>query len=116
MGKLRLELDQTKFELARYKDESRSNADATLQRKALHAQLSMYPQLLEENETLRRENKLLIETAENSEVLVEKVKNLEADLDRALHEAAQGAKAKQVRNLGDSFLRQAKYARAGNPC
>ena len=51
--------------------------------------------LKEENENLRRENRLLIETAENSQVLLEKVKNLESDLARALHDAAMGEKFKQ---------------------
>jgi hypothetical protein len=77
------------MELSLLKDEVRANAEATLQRKALQSQLARYPQLLEENETLRRENQLLVETAENSQVLKEKVESLERDLTKALYEAAQ---------------------------
>ncbi len=77
------------MELSLLKDEVRANAEATLQRKALQSQLARYPQLLEENETLRRENQLLVETAENSQVLKEKVESLERDLTKARYEAAQ---------------------------
>jgi N-glycosylase/DNA lyase len=54
--------------------------------------MARYPHLLEENEALKRENKLLRETAENSEVLCEKVESLGYDLARALSEAAEGDK------------------------
>ena len=70
---LRLELDRANFEVARLKEESRLNADSSLQRKALHAQLSNYPSLLEENERLKRENDHLTQTAENTQVLLEQV-------------------------------------------
>ena len=70
---LRLELDRSNFELARLRDEASANCDATIQRRALHAQMARYPQLLEENEALKRENQLLVETAENSQVLREQV-------------------------------------------
>lgn len=86
---LRIELDRTKTELSRLNDEVRANAEATLQRKALQSQLTRYPQLIEENETLRRENQLLIETAENSQVLKEQVESLQQDLTKARYEAAQ---------------------------
>jgi hypothetical protein len=86
---LRIELDRTKTELSRLNDEVRANADATLQRKALQSQLTRYPQLIEENDKLRRENQLLIETAENSQVLKEQVESLQQDLSKARYEAAQ---------------------------
>jgi hypothetical protein len=70
---LRLDLDRCNFELARLRDEANADCDAGVQRKALHAQMARYPELLEENEALKRENHLLVETAENSQVLREQV-------------------------------------------
>ena len=109
--KLRLNLEQAETELALLRDESKANADAALQRKAFHAQLSLHPQLKEENENLRRENRLLIETAENSQVLLEKVKSLEMDLARALHEVAEGDKVKQ--DLVELKKKMRQWERAG---
>ena len=108
---MRLNLEHAETELTLLRDESKANADTSLQRKAFHAQLSLHPQLKEENENLRRENRLLIETAENSQVLLEKVKSLEMDLARALHEVAEGDKVKQ--DLVELKKKMRQWERAG---
>jgi len=94
-GSLRLDLDRANFELSRLQEESRSNADSSLQRKALHAHLSNYPALLEENEHLKRQNEHLVQTAENAQVLLEQIENLEEDLAKARGEASDAEEAKQ---------------------
>lgn len=93
--KVKLELMNLKLELEHLKEDSLANANASMQSRAMHGKLYRYPQLLEENEALKRENKLLVETAQNTEVLNEQVASLTQDLSRAQDEAAEGKKAQQ---------------------
>ena len=77
-GQLRLE----KLRGVRLEGELEANKDAVLQRICMRDKLEKYQELETENAGLRSRNNLLVETAENSALLREQVKQLEADRER----------------------------------
>ena len=77
-GKLRME----KLRAGRLEGELEANKDAFLQRMCMRDKLEKYQELETENISLRSRNQLLVETAENSALLKEQVKQLEADRER----------------------------------
>ena len=77
----------------RLKNELEQNEDASKLRKVMKDQLAKYPDLVRQNEVLRKENKLLNETAENSELLKEEIGNLKRRLEVSEVSAEKGLKA-----------------------
>ena len=77
-GQLRME----KLRAGRLEGELEANKDAFLQRMCMRDKLEKYQELETENTSLRSRNQLLVETAENSALLKEQVKQLEADRER----------------------------------
>ena len=77
-GQLRME----KLRAGRLEGELEANKDAFLQRMCMRDKLEKYQELETENISLRSRNQLLVETAENSALLKEQVKQLEADRER----------------------------------
>lgn len=80
--KLKGELRMEKLRAGRLEGELEANKDAVLQRMCMRDKLEKYQELETENTSLRSRNQLLMETAENSALLREQVKQLQADRER----------------------------------
>ena len=80
--KLKGELRMEKLRSGRLEGELEANKDAVLQRMCMRDKLEKYQELETENTSLRSRNQLLVETADNSALLREQVKQLEAARER----------------------------------
>ena len=101
----KIELDKTKSELVIAKNEIQRllrelqrNEDAVIERQADRQRLSQHSKLVYENDNLKRENKLLSDTAENCALLKTKADDLEQKLRRAESDAQDGLLAKEKIN------------------
>lgn len=88
-----LRLQKAEHEVGRLEGELQQNEDAVIQRKAMSQQLARYPQMVKDLDALRLENSLLKETAENVELLKERVASLEKELASASAQAETGRRA-----------------------
>ena len=84
-----------KNEIHRLERELQQNEDATIERKAMRHRLDQYPKLTLENDKLKRENKLLCDTAENYALLKTKTEDLSIRLNKAETDAEEGKLAKE---------------------
>ena len=80
--KLQSQLRMEKVRAGGLEGELEANKDAVLQRMCMRDKLEKYQELETENISLRSRNQLLLETAENSALLREQVKQLEGDRER----------------------------------
>ena len=95
LEKAQSDLLLAKNEIQSLQRELKQNEDATIERKAMRQRLDEYPRLVSENDSLKRRNKLLIDTADNSALLKTKVDDLEVKLNKAEIDARDGMLAKE---------------------
>ena len=95
LEKAQSDLLLAKNEIQSLQRELKQNEDATIERKAMRQRLDEYPRLVSENDSLKRQNKLLIDTADNSALLKTKVDDLEVRLNKAEIDARDGMLAKE---------------------
>ena len=95
LEKAQSDLLLAKNEIHSLQRELKQNEDATIERKAMRQRLDEYPRLVSENDSLKRQNKLLIDTADNSALLKTKVDDLEVKLNKADIDARDGMLAKE---------------------
>ena len=95
LEKAQSDLLLAKNEIHSLQRELKQNEDATIERKAMRQRLDEYPRLVSENDSLKRRNKLLIDTADNSALLKTKVDDLEVKLNKAEIDARDGMLAKE---------------------
>ena len=95
LEKAQSDLLLAKNEIQSLQRELKQNEDATIERKAMRQRLDEYPRLVSENDSLKRQNKLLIDTADNSALLKTKVDDLEVKLNKAEIDARDGMLAKE---------------------
>ena len=95
LEKAQSDLLLAKNEIQSLQRELKQNEDATIERKAMRQRLDDYPRLVSENDSLKRQNKLLIDTADNSALLKTKVDDLEVKLNKADIDARDGMLAKE---------------------
>ena len=95
LEKAQSDLLLAKNEIQSLQRELKQNEDATIERKAMRKRLDEYPRLVSENDSLKRRNKLLIDTADNSALLKTKVDDLEVKLNKAEIDARDGMLAKE---------------------
>ena len=95
LEKAQSDLLLAKNEIQSLQRELKQNEDATIERKAMRQRLDEYPRLVAENDSLKRRNKLLIDTADNSALLKTKVDDLEVKLNKAEIDARDGMLAKE---------------------
>ena len=95
LEKAQSDLLLAKNEIHSLQRELKQNEDATIERKAMRQRLDEYPRLVSENDSLKRQNKLLIDTADNSALLKTKVDDLELKLNKADIDARDGMLAKE---------------------
>ena len=95
LEKVQSELMIAKSEIQRLENELQQNDDAVIERKAMRHRLDQYPQLVEENENLRKQNKLLFDTADNCALLKTKAEDLELQLNKAVADAENNLAAKE---------------------
>ena len=95
LEKAQSDLLLAKNEIQSLQRELKQNEDATIERKAMRQRLDEYPRLVSENDSLKRQNKLLIDTADNSALLKTKVDDLEVKLNKADIDARDGMLAKE---------------------
>jgi len=79
---IRNEIKMEKLRGDRLEGELDANRDAVLQRKVMRDKLEKFNELERENISLRSRNKLLVETAANSALLKEQVRQLEGEVTR----------------------------------
>merc|ERR1719186_2301095 len=79
---IRNEMKMEKLRGDRLEGELDANRDAVLQRKVMRDKLEKFNELERENISLRSRNKLLVETAANSALLKEQVRQLEGEVTR----------------------------------
>lgn len=82
LDKLRNDLKMEKLRGDRLEGELDANKEAVLQRKVMRDKLEKFNELERENISLRSRNKLLVETAANSALLKEQVRQLEGEVNR----------------------------------
>lgn len=82
LEKLRNDLKMEKLRGDRLEGELDANREAVLQRKVMRDKLEKFNELEKENISLRSRNKLLVETAANSALLKEQVRQLEGEVNR----------------------------------
>lgn len=82
LEKLRNDLKMEKLRGDRLEGELDANREAVLQRKVMRDKLEKFNELERENISLRSRNKLLVETAANSALLKEQVRQLEGEVNR----------------------------------
>ena len=95
LEKVQSELLLANNEIERLKRELTKNEDAIVERKAMRHRLDQYPKLVVENDNLKRENKLLIDTADNYALLKAKAEDLQIKLEKAETESEAGKLAKE---------------------
>ena len=98
------ELVMAKNEIQRLQRELQRNEDATIERQADRQKLSQHSKLVFENDNLKRENKLLNDTAENCALLKQKADDLELKLQKAESDAQDGLLAKEKINYMNSQI------------
>eukprot|EP00095_Tigriopus_kingsejongensis_P000786 maker-scaffold67_size430214-snap-gene-3.28 protein:Tk00786 transcript:maker-scaffold67_size430214-snap-gene-3.28-mRNA-1 annotation:"mitotic spindle assembly checkpoint protein mad1" len=96
----RSEWDKTQIELKRAQEETRrvrheleQNRDSVLLRNVTRERLAQYPSLVKTNQTLKDENQLLNDTADNSQLLQAQIQDLQSQVAQAELLAAEGQKA-----------------------
>eukprot|EP00092_Neocalanus_flemingeri_P033116 GFUD01036011.1.p1 GENE.GFUD01036011.1~~GFUD01036011.1.p1 ORF type:complete len:782 (+),score=288.73 GFUD01036011.1:56-2401(+) len=82
LEKIKNELKMEKLRGDRFEGELDANREAVLQRKVMRDKLEKFNELEKENISLRSRNKLLVETAANSALLKEQVRQLEGEVTR----------------------------------
>jgi len=82
LDKVKNDLKMEKLRGDRLEGELDANKEAVLQRKVMRDKLEKFNELERENISLRSRNKLLVETAENSALLKEQVRQLEGEVTR----------------------------------
>ena len=104
LDKAKSELVIAKNEIQRLQRELQRNEDATIERQADRQKLSQHSKLIFENDNLKRENKLLNDTAENCALLKQKADDLELKLKKAESDAQDGMLAKEKINYMNSQI------------
>lgn len=98
----KIELDRAQSDLTiaknkiqRLERELQQNEDAVTERKVMRHRLDQYPKIVIENEALKKENKLLSDTADNCALLKTKAEDMELKLSKAEAYAQEGTLAKE---------------------